>query len=221
MKRFKTAASLLSVLSIVGLVAFFSFYLGTAHVEDALASESKPLHQMQPDDVVIGEEAAPITIVEYSSLSCPHCAAFHRDVFPKLKEQYIDTGKVKFTNRQLPLNEPALRAGMLVHCVGKERNPQFTKVLFELQDKWAFGSDFLDSLKKIAAVGGFSNEDFDKCMADKSVEEKILKSRQDAVNQLNINSTPSFFVNGKELKGSITLPMIEKAIADADSAKAE
>lgn len=215
MTRLKLVAGCFSVLSICGLVAFFSFYLGTAHIENASASEPTSLHRMQPEDVVIGQADAPVTIIEYSSMSCPHCATFYNEVFPRLKEKYIDTGTVKFTNRQLPLNEPALRAGMLIHCVGKERNPRFTKVLFELQDKWAFERDFLESLKKIAAVGGFSNEQFDACMENKEVEEAVLQSRQEAVNQLNVNSTPSFFVNGKELSGNVTLAVFDQAIEEA------
>ena len=215
MMRLKLAAGFFSVLSVCALVAFFSFYLGTAHVEDAAASESASLHRMQPDDVVIGQPDAAVTIVEYSSMSCPHCATFYNNVFPQLKEKYIDTGTVKFTNRQLPLNEPALRAGMLIHCVGEERNPKFTKVLFELQDKWAFERNFLESLKKIAAVGGFSNEQFDACMANKEVEEAVLESRQEAVNQLNVNATPTFFVNGKELSGNVNLAVFDSAIEEA------
>lgn len=215
-RRTRFAAGLLSILSIVGLIAFLAFYLGTAHVEDAMAQDGQSLHQMQPEDVVLGKADAPVTIIEYSSLSCPHCAAFHAKVFPEVKKKYIDPGKVKYTNRQLPLNEPALKAGMLVRCVGPDRTEQFTKVLFQMQDKWAFDNAFVDNLKQIAKVGGVSEEEFDKCMGDKQVEEAVLKSRQNAVDKLNVNSTPTFFINGQEIKGDVNIGIFDKAIAEAE-----
>lgn len=215
-RRIKVTAGFFSILTIVALVAFFSFYLGTAHIEDAVAEETQPLHLMQPDDVVIGDADAPITVVEYSSLSCPHCAAFHTKVYPEFKEKYIETGKVKYTNRQMSLNEPALKAGMLVHCVGPERTEKFTKVLFELQDSWAFDNGFLESLKQIAKVGGFSEEEFDACMGNKEVEEAVLKSRKIGMEKLNVTSTPTFFINGRELKGTLDIGVFDRAIAEAE-----
>jgi protein-disulfide isomerase len=170
------------------------------------------LHSIMEEDVVEGKADAPVTIIEYSSLSCPHCAAFYKSTLPELKKKYVETGKVKFTNRQFPLNEPALKAAMLVDCVGKDRALQFTKVLFEMQDKWAFSTDFKTELKKIAAVGGFSDQEFEACMANKAIEEKMVMSRQTAVDKLNINSTPTFFVNGTELKGQLSLQVFDNAI---------
>ena len=211
----KISAALFSVGVIVSVVAFFMFYLGSAHTQNAQAQQSNALLQMMPQDVVVGDPNAPVTIIEYSSMSCPHCATFHKTIYPQLKAKYIDTGTAKFTNRHFPLNEPALRAGMLTLCVDKTQTPRFTAVLFEMQEKWAFTPDFLDNLKRIATVGGVTPEQFDACMANKQLEESLLLSRKQATEMLGVNSTPMLFVNGQQLSGHMTMQMFDQAIAKA------
>lgn len=173
------------------------------------------LLKIQKDDVVQGKKKAPVTVIEYSSMSCPHCAAFNSTVIPELKKKYIETGKIRFTNRQFPLNEPALRAGMLTMCVGKDRTEKFTEVLYQLQEKWAYESDFVGNLKKIAAVGGISDKDFDACMANKKIEGAVLLSRKRATDELFVQSTPSLFINGKAFAGAPDLSRVEAAIDEA------
>lgn len=173
------------------------------------------LLKIQKDDVVQGKKDAPVLVIEYSSLSCPHCAAFNTTVLPELKKKYIETGKIRFTNRQFPLNEPALRAGMLTVCVGKDRTEKFTDVLYQLQAKWAYESDFLGSLKKLAAVGGVSEKDFDDCMKNQAVEKAILVSRKRATDELFVQSTPSLFINGKPFPGAPELARVEAMIDEA------
>ncbi len=137
-----------------------------------------------PADYYLGKIDAPVTLVEYASFSCPHCAAFHSDVYPTLKEEYIDKGKLLYILRPFPLNEPALKASMLVDCVGEkegaERYYTFAKVLFNAQKKWAFDHQFLDSLKTFAKVGGVDGETFDACVNDNAREIKLLKVKLDA-----------------------------------------
>ncbi len=173
------------------------------------------LLNIQKDDVVLGKKNAPVTVIEYSSMSCPHCAAFNATVLPELKKKYIETGKIRFTNRHFALNEPALRAGMLTLCVGKDRTEKFTDVLYQLQETWAFESDFIGSLKKIAAVGGFSEKDFDACMNNKKIEEALLVARKRATDELFVQSTPSLFINGKPFPGAPDLSRVEAAIDEA------
>ncbi len=189
-----------------------------AHEHDAanttIASDH-PLTQIQDADKVLGEADAPVTIIEYSSMSCPHCAAFHKELLPHIKTNYIEKGIVKYTNRAFPLNEPALRAAMLTKCVDDDKYFTFTNVLFDMQDKWAFTPAFLEDLKKIATVGGFSPDKFDACMADKTLEDAMITSRQEATEALNINATPTFFINGVELKGHLTKEGFDAAIAVA------
>lgn len=194
-------------------------FTGNAPIAQARAfMPANPLLAMMPGDLMVGNADAPVTIIEYSSMSCPHCAAFHSGLYPELKRKYIDTGIVKFANRQYPLNEPALRAGMVALCAGKERGVAFTDVLFDTQDKWAFTPDFKENLKKIAAVGGMDSTTFDACMNNKALEDSLLQSRKEAADQLKVQATPTFFVNGTEVKGMLSVEMFDKAIADAQAA---
>ncbi len=165
-----------------------------------------------PSDAVIGEDDAPVTIIEYASMSCPHCATFHLDVLPDLKERYISEGNAKLVMRHFPLNEPALRAAMLTRCVPKDKYYTFLKVLFKTQDKWAFDADFKEQLSGIAKVGGMSQEEFDACMDNSELETTLLQERLEAMQALNIQSTPTFFVNGEKLQGSGDVEIFAKAI---------
>lgn len=174
---------------------------------------------VRADEAIIGSANAPVTIVEYSSLTCPHCAHFNTDVLPKIKASLLDTGKAKLVQRDFPLNEPALKGAMLIKCAGKERATAFVEVLFATQRNWAFEDDFLENLKQIASVGGMSEERFDVCMADKAIEEAVLQERKLAADVLKVESTPTFFVNGKRaIEGGGTPEQFEKAVADAPQA---
>lgn len=168
-----------------------------------------------PDDVVIGASDAPVTIVEYSSLSCPHCANFHTNELPELQKELLDTGKAKLVLRQFPLNAPALRGAQLVGCAEADQRLNFTKVLFEMQAEWAFTPEFMNSLKQIAAVGGMNEEKFKACMEDKATEEALIASTKAASEKLKINATPSFFVNGEPFAGDITAKGLAEAVAQA------
>ncbi|MCE3233502.1 MAG: bdbD 2 [Rickettsiaceae bacterium] len=158
-----------------------------------------------PDDVVIGDMKAPITIIEYASMSCTHCADFHNSVFSDLKQKYIDSGKVRFVFRDFPLNEPALRGAMMARCAAKdgaEKYLKFTKVIFSMQSNWAPKSNYLEVLANIGKLGGMKGEEFEACMANKSLEESVMKSRLNASQKLEIRSTPTFFINKEMSKGT-------------------
>lgn len=163
-------------------------------------------------EIVIGQEAAPLTIVEYASLSCPHCADFHQKVLPQLKKEYIDTGKVKLVFRHFPLNEPALRGAQVVECAGGAQRIALLKTLFETQKQWAFEAKFFDNLRQIAGVGGIDGARFDGCMTDKSIENRILSVRMEAAQLLHVEHTPSIFVHGKKIEGEATFEAVREAI---------
>lgn len=154
------------------------------------------------NDVVIGKAEAPVTIIEYASLSCPHCAAFHATTLPQLQSKYIDSGKAKFVFRNFALNPPAFAGAKLVSCIGKDQYYTFTKVLFDQQSQWAFHSEFMTVLEKIAKLGGVSSKQFNDCMADKAVEERVLLIKKTGIESLEVKSTPTFFVNGQMLMGA-------------------
>jgi protein-disulfide isomerase len=168
--------------------------------------------QQQPYDVVMGDEAAPVTVVEYFSLSCPHCADFQEKIFPKIKEQYIDTGKIKFIARPYANDDKALLGSQLLKCVPSNRYYVFMKVLLAMQKEWVFSGDAKSNLKTIAGVGGFSSEDFDKCYADKANEELVLNIVKQINDEKKIEAIPTFFINGVEAKGAGSLEQFSKVI---------
>jgi protein-disulfide isomerase len=149
----------------------------------------------------IGDPAAPVTIIEYSSMTCPHCAAFHANTLPELKKRYIDTGKARLMLRDFPLDQNALRASMIAHCAGTDRYPQFVEVFFAQQASWARASDPVQALKQLAQLGGLSADKVDACLADKALEEAILQARLDGQEKYDIKSTPSFIIDGKTIAG--------------------
>ncbi|MES2983841.1 MAG: DsbA family protein [Pseudomonadota bacterium] len=222
--------ALFIIVALVGGFAGFGYFNQTANL-DAKAKEeaAKPgepvvdrsLLAPKPNDIILGDVNALITVVEYSSLSCPHCANFHQTVLPALEKEFITPGKVRLVVRHFPLNEPAIKAAEVVECAGSNglKRESFLKVLFSMQPQWAFGDSFLKDLKQIALVGGMDSATFDSCMADKALETRILTTRQEAETQLNINSTPTFFINGDKMEGDVSIENFRKALAGAGSGK--
>jgi protein-disulfide isomerase len=176
-------------------------------------ADAASLLTVAPQDRVLGKPDAPITIIEYASLSCPHCAEFAKNVLPKLKEKWIDTGKAKLVMRDFPHNEPALLAETVARCVPPERYFPLVEMLFETQDKWAFAQDTRSSLERIVRVAGISKKDFDACLINKQAETEVLQSRLSASQLLGVNTIPTFFINGKKLEGTPTEQAFEQALS--------
>jgi protein-disulfide isomerase len=149
----------------------------------------------------IGDANAPVTIIEYSSLTCPHCAAFHANTLPELKKRYIDTGKVRLVLRDFPLDQMALKAAVIAHCAGPQRQPQFVEVFFAQQASWARAADPEKALRQLAQLGGLGGDQIDACLADKALEEAVLQARLEGQQQFKIESTPSFIIDGKTYAG--------------------
>jgi protein-disulfide isomerase len=165
-------------------------------------------------DLVIGNADAPITVVEYASMTCGHCANFHTKVFPALKEKYVDTGKVRFIMREFPLDNLAAAASMLARCAGEGKTFPLISVLFSKQDDWAFvKGDPRPELLKFAKQAGFTQESFEKCLTDQKLLDDISAVRTRASDTFGVNSTPTFFINGKKLGGGGTLDDFDKAFS--------
>lgn len=150
----------------------------------------------------LGDLDAPVTIIEYSSLSCPHCASFHKDILPGLKERYIDTGKVRMVFRDFPLNESAVDAAVIAHCSGPDRYVGFIDVLFQTQESWSTAPDHRTALKQLGKLGGMSDSQMDECLADETMVNGILQARLDGQNEHKVQSTPTFVIDGKTYPGS-------------------
>jgi len=176
-------------------------------------ADAATLLAVTPQDRVLGKPDAPVTIVEYASLTCPHCAHFAKDVLPKLKPKWIDSGKAKLVMRPFPLDEPALRAEMVARCAPPAKYYPLIETLFETQDTWAVSKDWRSALERTARLAGISKKDFDACLANKAVEDMVVSSRLVAATQLGVNSTPSFFVNGNKFEGAPTEQAFEQALS--------
>lgn len=166
-------------------------------------------------DLVFGKDGASVTMVEYASLSCSHCKDFHQDIFLKIKEKYIDSGKVKFIFRHYPLNAPAFYASMLVECVADDRKPLFLDALFNSQSSWAYvksPEELKEKLRTVAKIGGINSEKYDECISNKEREEVILKDQLTARNTLKVSSTPTLFINNEMFVGEKSLENITKSL---------
>jgi protein-disulfide isomerase len=177
--------------------------------------EVSPAEVMKAGDlpeIVIGKPEAKITIVEYASMTCPHCANFHTKVFPQLKAKYIDTGTARLVFREFPLDNLALSAAMLARCVGGEGAEPFIGDLFKRQSEWAVRAEAAPKLFEVAKQAGFTQASFEKCLNDQELYQKILGVRQRAEERFGVRSTPTFFVNGQRLGGTGSFADFEKAL---------
>ncbi|MGH6791106.1 MAG: DsbA family protein [Pseudolabrys sp.] len=165
-------------------------------------------------EMAMGAEKAPVTIVEYASMTCPHCAHFQETTFPTLKKQYIDTGKVRYILREFPLDPVAAAGFMLARCSGDTDSGKYFAIvdtLFRQQRDWAVAKP-LPPLLAIAKQAGFTEETFHACLANQKLLDGIEAVRQRAVDQYGVNSTPTFFINGKKQTGDVSLADMEKVM---------
>jgi protein-disulfide isomerase len=178
-----------------------------------MLADAKTVLQITKDDRILGSPEAPITIVEYASLTCPHCAHFANDILPEIKKEWIDTGKAKLVLRDFPLDEPALRAAMIARCAPPERYYAFADTFFAAQEKWVRSGDYREALARLAKLGGMGQAEFDTCIKNTELENKIVEGRLRATQELEVSSTPTFFVNGSKLAGAPTREEFEKLLS--------
>ncbi|CCV11918.1 DSBA oxidoreductase [Mesorhizobium sp. STM 4661] len=158
-----------------------------------------------------GNLDAPVTIIEYASLTCPHCRAFHIDTWPAIKEKYVDTGKVRFIMREFPFDPRASAGFMLARCAGDDKWYATIDVLYRSQDRWARVSDPTTALKSVMGMTGMTGDAVETCLKDQSLLEKITAIAE-AGKGFGVDSTPSFFINGKMQKGALTLEKFSEII---------
>ena len=165
--------------------------------------------------VVVGPDDAAVKIKVFSSLTCPHCANFHTKVIPKIKKEYVNSGKVQLIFIDFPLDQAAFNASKLLHCLDQKKQMDFLDIIYQTQNKWTNGSnlnDINENLKKIVENLGISSSQFDKCLVDEGISNKILSERIDANHKYVIESTPTIVINEKKLEGSATFKNIKKKI---------
>ncbi|PWR22976.1 disulfide bond formation protein DsbA [Zavarzinia aquatilis] len=170
----------------------------------------------QPVDgtFVIGSADAPVTVIEYASMTCPHCSSFTLTTFPEVKKQFIDTGKVRFVFRDFPLDAIALRASMLVRCAGADKSEALVEMLFRTQQSWSRAADPIVALKQTLRLAGLGDAKADACLADEALKMAVIQSRYDAEKSYQIKSTPSFVIGKTVASGALTIEEFTKFLKD-------
>lgn len=186
----------------LGLLTGTSLVLGGALGVTAITTPSRAQDGVLPERAV-GSSDAKITIIEYASLTCPHCAHFHETTYPELKTQWIDSGKARFVYRHFPLDGLALRAAALTECMEGDSFFGFLNLLFASQQSWARASDPIAALQNLAKQAGMDEATSEACLTDDVVITQVLTQRQQASAEFEIDSTPSFIVNDKKIAGAI------------------
>ena len=205
--------NILFALSGVLSVILISPVPAQATVPHPLLADAQTVLALSKDDRILGNPDAPITIIEYASLTCPHCAHFTNEVLPELKKKWIDTGKAKLVLRDYPLDEPALRAAMVARCAPADRYYAYIDTFFGQQERWVTARDYRDALARLVKLGGMSREEFDNCLKNTALENKIVEGRLVASKELDVNSTPTFFINGTKFTGAPTVEEFDKALS--------
>ena len=177
------------------------------------ANETSVL-EIKDNDFVIGDKDAPITIIEYASMSCSHCAYFHNNTLNDLKTEYIDTGKVRFVFRDFPFNYPALLGSMMMRCIPNEVRYEYMNALYLLQKSWVVkeNATTMQELYKIMQSGGMTKDEFDACYSNEQLENEILEGVIAAQKEFNIRSTTSFLVNGNLIEGNKSIKEFRQII---------
>lgn len=177
----------------------------------ALALDMSTLNNPSPiGEMTMGPDTAKVTVIEYASASCPHCANFYKTTFQDLKKQYIDTNKIRFVFREFPHNDAGLAAFMVARCAPKEKYFPLVETFFEQQEMWLAAP--LDGLSKIAQAAGFSKDSFDACLKNVDVAKGIIGVRDTAEKSYGVESIPTFFINGQLLKGENTIEKFKEII---------
>ena len=208
----RTFAAAVSLAGLAALVAFAPLHpIGEAMAQTATAAlVAKP---MSLPDMALGPAKAPVSITEYASMSCPHCAAFEQNVFPMLKSKYIDTGKVRFVFREFPLDIKAAAASMLARCIaGDDAGKYFEAIdlLFKQQDPLM--EQTKDALKLIGKQAGMNEQAVESCEKDQALLDKLKADQAFAFEVLKVNATPTFFINGEMVKGAMSFEELDQKI---------
>jgi len=191
------------ILSIVFFIVFF-----------ILPISANTVLEVTEDDFVVGDKNAPVTIIEYASLSCSHCADFHNNTLDDLIKEYVDTGKARIVFRDFPFNYPALLGSMVLRCIPEDVRYDYMNALFQLQPKWVVreNAKSTQELYKIMQSGGMTKEEFETCTNNVELENTILQALIAAQNEFNIQSTPSFLINGNLVEGNKSIKEFRQII---------
>jgi len=182
---------------------------GPAPTPVAATPDKTSLLAIQPTDHVLGDPKAPVTLIEYASFTCPHCAHFATQILPEVKKKWIDTGKVKLIYRDFPLDQTALKAAQLAECAGKDRYFAVVDMIFSTQANWAAAQDPIAELAKGLRIAGMGDKEVKACLANDAVSAGVLADYRGG-ETLGVNSTPTLFINGQQYRGTRTVEDLDQ-----------
>ncbi len=203
--------TMLSLTGLAALAGLSPLRLITEAMAQTAAEVAKPVSL---PDMALGPANAPVTVTEFASMTCPHCAAFNEQVFPKIKAEYIDTGKIRYIFREFPLDIKAAAGAMLARCIANGDAPKYfavTDMLFRSQAEWVT-KNTTETLTRIGKQAGLSQQQVEACLKDQSLLDKIVADQKYASEVLKVDSTPTFFVNGEKIKGEASFEEFAKKI---------
>jgi protein-disulfide isomerase len=207
-RAFNTALSLAGLAALAGLSPL-------GFITEAFAqSASDVAKPVSLPDMALGPANAPVTITEFASMTCPHCAAFNENVFPKIKSTYIDTGKIRYVFREFPLDIKAAAGSMLARCIAQGDAGKYFAVidmLFKQQNDWVT-KNTTETLTRIGKQAGLSQKGVEDCLKDQALLDKIAADQKYASEVLKVDSTPTFFINGEKIKGETSFAEFDKKI---------
>ncbi|MDF0521024.1 DsbA family protein [Bradyrhizobium yuanmingense] len=214
-----TRRAFTTMLSLTGLAAFAGLsplrLISDAMIPEAMAQSAADVAKpVSLPDMALGPKDAAVTITEYASMTCPHCAAFNEQVFPKIKTEYIDTGKVRYIFREFPLDIKAAAGSMLSRCIAKDDAPKYfavTDMLFRQQNDWVM-KNTTETLTRIGKQAGLTQQQVEACLKDQALLDKIAADQKYASDVLKVDSTPTFFINGEKIKGDTSFEEFAKKI---------
>jgi protein-disulfide isomerase len=209
-----TRRAFTAALSLTGLAALAGLSPLRLIAEAMAQGASDVAKPVSLPDMGLGPANATVTITEYASMTCPHCAAFNEQVFPKIKAEYIDTGKVRYIFREFPLDIKAAAGSMLSRCIANGDAPKYfavTDMLFRQQNDWVM-KNTTETLTRIGKQAGLTQQQVETCLKDQSLLDKIVADQKYASEVLKVDSTPTFFINGEKIKGETSLEEFQKKI---------
>lgn len=214
-----TRRAFTTMLSLTGLATVAGFsplrFISEAMIPKAMAQAATDVAKpVSLPDMALGPKDAAVTITEYASMTCPHCAAFNEQVFPKIKSEYIDTGKVRYIFREFPLDIKAAAGSMLSRCIAKDDAPKYfavTDMLFRQQNDWVV-KNTTETLTRIGKQAGLTQQQVEACLKDQALLDKIAADQKYASDVLKVDSTPTFFINGEKIKGEASFEEFAKKI---------
>ena len=209
-----TRRAFTTMLSLTGLAAIAGFSPLRLISEAFAQSAGDVAKPVSLPDMALGPNDAAVTITEYASMTCPHCAAFNEQVFPKIKKEYIDTGKVRYIFREFPLDIKAAAGSMLSRCIAKDDAPKYfavTDMLFRQQNDWVV-KNTTETLTRIGKQAGLTQAQVEACLKDQTLLDKIAADQKYASDVLKVDSTPTFFINGEKIKGEASFEEFAKKI---------